>query len=268
MAVLTREAVTLALWRQLLSVHRQEVEVRREGAKEVQNIVAAIISDDTFTLDRRAQLHGLVFLVQHVVPLDLRLTAIIWENEQTKGPERTINITIPLINNKVEMRPRITDLKWPAGLLQQLQVFGVRHNSLSEVNGAVDDALLLLTLQDTWDDGLGCDTVAPVVHHYCPKCVQTLHIHRTVSPYSVQVISGRGMGSGISAQLTIVIPHIEAQAKEDVVPDEHLHARLLAGIDGHNVSIDDCHGASSGSCGKVTVDLQIIKKGQRIFVII
>lgn len=155
---------------------------------------------------------------------------------------------------------RVTDLEWPAGLLQQLQVFAVRHNRLSKVDGAIDDALLLLTLQDAGDDGLGGDTVASVVHHYCPQSVQTLHIHCPVSPYAIQVIGGRGVGGGIPTQLTIVVPHIEAQAKEDVVPDEHLHACFLTGVDGHYVAIDDRHGASSGSGCKVTVDLKEGKK--------
>uniref|UniRef100_A0A3Q3IKS0 Uncharacterized protein n=1 Tax=Monopterus albus TaxID=43700 RepID=A0A3Q3IKS0_MONAL len=56
--------------------------------------------------------------------------------------------------------------------------------------------------------------------------------------------------------LTIVVPHIEAKAEEDVVPDEHLHARFFTRVDSHDVAINYCHGASSGSCCKVTVDLQ------------
>lgn len=70
--MLAGEALALTLWRQLLSIHRQEVEVRREGTKKVQNIVSAIISNDALTLDGGAQLHCLIFLVQHAVPLDLQ----------------------------------------------------------------------------------------------------------------------------------------------------------------------------------------------------
>lgn len=154
------------------------------------------------------------------------------------------------------MYSRVTDLEWPAGLLQQLQVFAVRHDCLPKVDGAVDDALLLLSLQDTRDDGLGCDAVASVVHHDRPQSVQTLHVHSPVSPYSIQVIGGRSVSSGVSSQLTIVVPYVEAQAEEDVVPDEHLHACFLSGVDGHYVAVDDCHGASCGSCCEVTVDLQ------------
>lgn len=70
--MLAREAVALTLWGQLLSLHGQEVQVRRKSTKKVQNIVSAIISDDAFTLDRRAQLHFVVLLVQHLVFLDLK----------------------------------------------------------------------------------------------------------------------------------------------------------------------------------------------------
>lgn len=139
----------------------------------------------------------------------------------------------------------------------------MRHHSLPKVNGAIDDALLLLALQDTWDDGLGGDTIASVVHHDCPESVQTLHVHGPVSPHSIQVIGGCGVSGGISAQLAIVIPHIEAQAEEDVVPDEHLHAGFLTRIDGHDVAVYDCHGATSGSCSKVTVNLGFKKKKKR-----
>ena len=130
------------------------------------------------------------------------------------------------------------------------------HDRLAEVNGAVDNALLLLTLQDPRDDGLGGDTVAPVVHHHGAQSVQTLHVHRAVCPHAVQVVGGGGMGGRVSAQLAVVVAHVEAQAEEDVVPDEHLHARLLARVDGHHVAIDYRHGAPGGGRGKVTVDLR------------
>lgn len=136
----------------------------------------------------------------------------------------------------------------------------MRHNRLSKINGAVDDALLLLSLQDPWDDGLCSYSIASVVHYYCPQGVETLHIHRPVSTYSVQVISRRSMGGSIATELTIVVPHVEAQTEEDVVPDEHLHARFLAGVDRHNIAINDCHGPTSGSSCKVTVDLYSRKK--------
>lgn len=97
MAVLAGEALALALWRQLLSIHRQEVEVRREGTEKVQNVVAAIISDDALTLDRGAQLHCLIFLVQHAVPLDLKCTPSIWKNS-LKESEYTVSLWWCLYN--------------------------------------------------------------------------------------------------------------------------------------------------------------------------
>lgn len=57
---------------------------------------------------------------------------------------------------------------------QQLQVPRVRHHCLAEVNGAVDDTLLLVPLQDAGDDGLGRDTVAAVIHHHRAQRVQPL----------------------------------------------------------------------------------------------
>ena len=64
------------------------------------------------------------------------------------------------------------------------------------------------------------------------------------------------MGRRVPAQLAVVVAHVEAQAEEDVVPDEHLHAGLLAGVDGHHVAVDDGHGAAGGGRREVTVDLR------------
>ena len=61
----------MALWRQLLSVHRKKIEVRREGTKKIQDVVSAIISNDAFTFHRGAQLHRLLLLIQHAVLLNL-----------------------------------------------------------------------------------------------------------------------------------------------------------------------------------------------------
>lgn len=71
-AVLPGEALALALRRQLLALHGQEVEVGGEGAQQVQDVVAAVVPDDALALDGGAQLHRVVLLVQDVVPLDLR----------------------------------------------------------------------------------------------------------------------------------------------------------------------------------------------------
>lgn len=53
-----------------------------------------------------------------------------------------------------------------------------------------------------------------------------------------------------------MVAHIKAEGEEDVVPDEHLHLGLLAGVDGHDVAVDDGHGAARGGRHEVAVDLE------------
>ena len=71
-AVQAGKALLLGLWGKLLPLHGQEVEVGWEGAEEVQDVVAPVVADDALALHGGAELHRLVLLVQHVVPLDLR----------------------------------------------------------------------------------------------------------------------------------------------------------------------------------------------------
>lgn len=73
--MLTGEALALALHRQLFSIHHQKVEVRGESAQKVQDVMTSIISDDALTLNGGAQLHTLVFLIQDMVLLNLKLKA-------------------------------------------------------------------------------------------------------------------------------------------------------------------------------------------------
>lgn len=73
---MAREALEPTLLQKLLSVHKQEVEVRREGTQKIQDIVASIISNDALALDGGAKLHRFVFLVQNAVPLYLKFTPI------------------------------------------------------------------------------------------------------------------------------------------------------------------------------------------------
>lgn len=80
--MLAGKALEFTLWRKLLSIHEQEIEVRWEGAKEVQNIVASVISNNALTLDRGAQLHSLVFLIQNTVSLDLKITGRIKQKKK------------------------------------------------------------------------------------------------------------------------------------------------------------------------------------------
>ena len=72
------------------------------------------------------------------------------------------------------------DLELAAGLLEEVDVLGVGDDRLAKVDGSVDDALLLLSLQDTWDDGLGGDAVAAVVHHHGAQGVEALEVHSVV----------------------------------------------------------------------------------------
>lgn len=53
-------------------------------------------------------------------------------------------------------------------------------HSLAVVVGAVDDALLLLFLQDTRHYGLSNDADASVIHHYRAECVQPLLVNISV----------------------------------------------------------------------------------------
>lgn len=217
MAMLSGETKLLALGGELFSFHWQEVEVRREGTQKVQDVMAPIIANDTLTLHRGAKLYRGVFLVEHSMPLHLQ---------------------------------------GAAGLLQKLQILGMGHYGLAEVNGAIDDTLLLLPLQDARNDGLSSYTVTSVVHHHRSQGVEPLHIHSTVCPHPVQVIGGGSMGGSVPAQLPVVVAYIKSQAEENVVPDEHLHTRLFSRIDRHDVAINHRHRTTRRRSSKVTMNLR------------
>lgn len=217
MPMLSWEIQLLALRCKFFSFHRQEIEIGREGAQKVQDVMAAIITDYTFTFHRRAKLHRGILLVEHSMSLHLQ---------------------------------RAT------GLLQKLQILWMRHNSLAKVDGSVDDALLLFPLQDARNDGLRGYTVTSVVHYHRAKGVKPLHVYSTVRPHPVQIIGGGGMGSGIATQLPVMVTHVEAQAEKNVVPDEHLHARLLSRIDRHDVAVNHRHCATRCCGSKIAMNLE------------
>lgn len=52
-----------------------------------------------------------------------------------------------------------------------------------------------------------------------------------------------------------MVTHIEAEREEYVVPYEHLHLGLFAGVDGHHITVDHGHRAAGRSCHEVTVHL-------------
>lgn len=74
-------------------------------------------------------------------------------------------------------------------LTHQLHVLGVREDGLAEVDATIDDALLLLLLQDAGDDGLRSDTEAAVVDDHGAQSVEPLQVHCAVHAHALQVIS-------------------------------------------------------------------------------
>lgn len=157
---------------------------------------------------------------------------------------------------KLALSYPLPHLEWSTGPLQKLQVLPMRHHCLPKVDRPVDNALLLLSLQNARDDRLGRDTVTTIVHHHGPQGVQPLHVYGPVSPDTVEVVGGRSVRGSVPAQLAVVVTDVEAQGEEDVVPDKHLHTCLLARVDGHHVAVNHRHGTASGSSRKVTVDLE------------
>lgn len=75
------QAVTVTSWKTkastlfwhvsvLLCLRELEVQVRREGAEEVQHVGSAVVTHNAFGLHARAKLHWAVVVVEHLVPLD------------------------------------------------------------------------------------------------------------------------------------------------------------------------------------------------------
>lgn len=65
----------------------------------------------------------------------------------------------------------------------------MRQHSGSEVNATINDALFLLLLEDAWDDGLGCDAVAAVVHDDGAQRVQAGCVHSAVYAHALEVVT-------------------------------------------------------------------------------
>ena len=53
-----------------------------------------------------------------------------------------------------------------------------------------------------------------------------------------------------------MIPHVEPEREEDVVPDEHLHLGVFPRVDGHHIAIDDGHSSAGGRRHEVAVHLE------------
>lgn len=76
--VASREAgAQTLLWRLgvLLRLRELEVQIRREGAEEVQNVGPTVVTHDAFGLHAGAQLNWAVVVVEHLVALDSQLSA-------------------------------------------------------------------------------------------------------------------------------------------------------------------------------------------------
>lgn len=87
MFVLDGEAECSDLSAQLLARQLEEVNVGREGAQQVQDVVSPVVADDTLALHTRAQLHLLVLVIDHLVRQDLQLLRG-FVQLSTRGPVR------------------------------------------------------------------------------------------------------------------------------------------------------------------------------------
>lgn len=65
----------------------------------------------------------------------------------------------------------------------------MRQHSGSEVDAAVDDALLLFLLQDARYDGLRCDPVPAVVDHDRAQCVQARCVHCAIHSDALEIVA-------------------------------------------------------------------------------
>ena len=66
------------------------------------------------------------------------------------------------------------------------------------------------------------------------------------------------VGGGIATKILVMILDVKAETEEDIVPQEHLHFRILARIDGHDVTFDYSNCSSCCSYHKVRVYLGAI----------
>ena len=74
-AMRNRKPVLLGNHAHFFALDVEEVDVGREGAEEVEDVVATVVADDAFALDRRHELHGFVFVVENAMRVDLQCLA-------------------------------------------------------------------------------------------------------------------------------------------------------------------------------------------------
>ena len=59
-------------------------------------------------------------------------------------------------------------------------LLGIRDNSVSVIIGAIQQAPVLVLLQQTRNNGLGCDPVTMVINQCCPQRVQSRDVDGSV----------------------------------------------------------------------------------------
>ena len=92
-------------------------------------------------------------------------------------------------------------------------------------------------VKQTWNYGLGGDTVSSVVQYHSAQSEETLQVLCVVHHDTLQVVARGHEGGRISAKLFVMILHVETKAEEDVVPDEHLHLGFFPRIYCHHISL-------------------------------
>lgn len=130
------------------------------------------------------------------------------------------------------------------------------QNGFAKVNGTVDHRLFLISLQYTRDNRLCSDSVPSVVNDNGAESIETGMIDRGVNAYALKIVARRDERRSVAAELFVMIPHVESQREEYVVPDKHLHFRFLTGINRHNISVNYGHRASRRSRYEVTVNFE------------
>lgn len=182
----------------------------------------------------------------------------------------------------------------------QFKVLGMCENCLSKVDRSIDYRLFLFTFQYTRYNRLRCDAIAsmrqrsreqainlknqqknnvkwnprnaPVIDDNGAESIKTRQVHGRIYPDTLQIIAGCNKSCSVTAQLFVMIAHVEAERKEDVIPDKHLHFGFLTGIDRHYITIDHRHCSTSRGGHKVTVNLtiyrlrEIIKRKKNLFI--
>ena len=74
--------------------------------------------------------------------------------------------------------------------------------------------------------------------------------------YSLKVILRCHKSGGIPAEIFIVISDVKSETEEDVVPDEHLHFRILSRINSHDIPVNNRDRPAGRRRNEITVDFE------------